>query len=176
MFEKFMEKFAKKEAEKLSKGMRHVRIDLYEINGRIYFGEDKKVSLGEGEIVPGESLRLADSGLIIYAELTDFDKEINGLFKTYCLKYESICGNVRCTARKAGDKYRPAGRNCTKTLKNLFAEAGMTRQQRDTSPVFRDDKGILAVYPFPADERTVPAAGDRIIRIKIEKDTGEADR
>jgi len=35
--EKFEE--MKEIAEKLSKGMRHVRIDLYEINGRIYFGE-----------------------------------------------------------------------------------------------------------------------------------------
>ena len=26
-------------AAKLSQGMRHVRIDLYELNGRIYFGE-----------------------------------------------------------------------------------------------------------------------------------------
>ena len=144
--------------------------------GRIYFASRETAPMGEYEVRAGESFVIAEAGLKISAEFTEYDKEVNGLFKTYCIKYESICGNVRCTARMAGDKYRPAGRNCTKTLKSLFSQANMTLQQRDLSPVFRDDKGILAAYPFPADERTLPRTGDRIIRIKIEKTTGEADR
>jgi len=142
--------------------------------GRIYFRETKQDCIGEYQLVIGEKLRINEAGLCIRAEFANYRKEINGLFKTYCFKYESICGNIRCTRRQAGDKYRPAGRNCSKTLKSLFMEAKMTQQERELCPVFRDDRGILAVYPFPADERTVPKEGERIIRLTIEKDTGES--
>ena len=63
---------------------------------------------------------------------------------------------------------RPAGRGCTKSLKALFLEAGMTRAERDRTLVFRDGEGILAVDGLAVDERSVPAEGDRVLRIQIE--------
>ena len=38
------------------------------------------------------------------------------------LKYEMIGSNLRITARASGDKLRPVGRGCTKSLKALFME------------------------------------------------------
>jgi len=137
--------------------------------GRIYFKACGYKPIGEYAIKIGESLLIPEAGMRINTELALMDKEVNGLFKTYCFKYESICGNISCTARKAGDRYRPAGRNCSKTLKSLFMEAKMTQRQRNLCPVFRDEAGILAVYPFPADERTVPQKGERVVKITIEK-------
>jgi len=142
--------------------------------GRIYFSDKPEKSLGEYMLAPGEKLYISEAGLCISAETAVFDKEINGLFKTYCLKYESICGDIGIGPRKAGDSYRPKGRNCTKTLKSLFLEAKMNQQERELCPVFRDEKGILAVYPFAADERTRPEKGDKIIILKIERKTGDS--
>lgn len=143
--------------------------------GRISFGQGEAAQpLPERELQPGDELYLPSAGLHIKAELGTFNKEINGLFKTYCFKYESICGIIKCTARKAGDKYRPAGRGCTKTLKSLYLESRMTQRQRDGYPVFRDEKGVVAAYPFPQAERTLPQKGDRVLYITIERETGES--
>lgn len=142
--------------------------------GRIYFSDKKAQKLGEYKIAPGEKLYISEAGLWISAEKTVFDGEINGLFKTYCIKCESICGDILIGSRKAGDSYRPRGRNCTKTLKSLFLEAKMNQQERELSPVFRDEKGILAVYPFAADERTRAEKGDEVIILKIERNTGDS--
>ena len=45
----------------------------------------------------------------------------------------------------------------------------MTQAQRRLTPVFRDEKGILAVYGLAADERTQARRGEKILRIDIER-------
>ena len=45
----------------------------------------------------------------------------------------------------------------------LLSPAG----SRDALPVFADEKGILAVYPFGPGERGRPEVGDAVIRIQI---------
>lgn len=137
--------------------------------GRIYFKECTYDALPDRELPANGSLDIPEAGLRILTFPEESGQEINGLFNNYCLKYESICGAVYCTARRDGDKYRPIGRKCSKSLKSLFLEARMTQAQRDLCPVFRDDKGILAVCGFPADERTKAEKGDKILRIVIEK-------
>ena len=137
--------------------------------GRIYFKESPCQSLPDRELVIGEELDIPEAKLRVFTFLGESGQEINGLFNTFCLKYESISGVIHCTGRRDGDKYRPIGRNCTKSLKSLFLERKMTQTQRELCPVFRDDKGILAVCGFPADERTKAEKGDKILRIVIEK-------
>ena len=69
-----------------------------------------------------------------------------------------------------------AGRGCSKSLKALFTEAGMTRAQRERTLVLRDEEGILAVFGLAQAERSVPAPGDRVLQIWIEKtEDGEAE-
>lgn len=141
--------------------------------GRIYFDQREKISLPQREIVPGESLEIPEAGIKISAYFTEKNKEINDLFKTYCFKYESICGIISCTGRRPGDSIRPLGRNCTKSLKKLFSEAGFSQTERDSTPVFRDEKGILAVYGLAVAERTAAKCGDKVLCIEIEKADGE---
>ena len=138
--------------------------------GRIYFAAPQTAALPDRLLVPGQTLFIPEAGLRLSSGYEAYKKEINGLFKTYCFKSANICGNIICTGRRAGDKMRPLGRNCTKSLKQLFAEAGMTQRERDLAPVLRDDTGILAVCGLAADERTAPAAGDRVLRINIERE------
>lgn len=51
---------------------------------------------------------------------------------------------------------RPWGRGCSKSLKQLFLEAGVPARKRDAWPVLRDEAGLLAVYKIGADERVRP--------------------
>lgn len=138
--------------------------------GRLYFGGEEPVSLPERAIVPGTVTHIPEAGLRIKASIGNFSEEINSKFKTYLFKCESICGNITCDSRRPGDKISPAGRNCTKSLKSLFLEAGMTQRERDLTPVIRDEKGIIAVYGLAVDRRCEAGPGDKVLRLDIEKE------
>lgn len=137
--------------------------------GRIYFSDMKNIAIVPRGIVPGETLDVPEAGIRIRTFSSVYEKEIYGLFKTYCLKCESIYGNLICTGRMPGDSFAPQGRGCTKSLKSLFTERHMTQRQRDTTAVIRDGRGIAAVAGFGADMRFRPEPGDRVLCIVIEK-------
>ncbi len=137
--------------------------------GRLYFTAQEKTAIEERAITPGETLDVPEAGIRLRSFFSVYTGEIYGLFKTYCFRCESIYGNVRCTGRQPGDRFSPAGRGCTKSLKSLFTERHMTQWQRDTTVVIRDEKGIAAVVGFGTDERCIPRAGDKILCIQIEK-------
>ena len=135
--------------------------------GRLYLKAQESVTLKVRAVIPGTEIELPEAGLRMSAEFTEYREEINGLFKTYYIKYENINSAVICTGRRPGDRMRPLGRGCTKSLKSLFMEAGFSQYQRDTAPVIRDDKGILAVCGIAVDERAAPKAGDRVLKISF---------
>ena len=137
--------------------------------GRMYFRPVRSVSIPPRELVIGERTEIPEAGYVISAELTDYSGEINDLFKTFYLKYEKLYGRVFITGRRDGDRLRPIGRGCTKTLKALFTEAHYTQRQRDETLVLRDDGGVLAVLGLAAEERTRCSPGDRALKITLEK-------
>lgn len=142
--------------------------------GRLYFREAPcRPPLPDRTFGPEGTLDLPERGLRLVTEPVTADKEIYGLFKTSCFKYEKICGNISCGGPRPGDRLRPFGRGCTKSLKSLFAEAGWTERQRREALVFRDGAGILAVYGLVLSERAAPSLGDRAVRIKLERTEGE---
>ena len=136
--------------------------------GRLYFAYQESCTLPETEIIPGMDICLPDAGLRIRAEILTFPEKVNALLIPFCIKCGEIYGRVKMTSRHDGDAFRPAGRGCTKTLKKLFLEEGLTQCERDAVPVFRDDRGVLGVYGFAVDERAVPAEGDSVLAITIE--------
>lgn len=143
-------------------------IRLRREQGRLYFGTTEPRRIEERRIAfPGVTL-IPEAQLVIKCEKGKYTEEVNNKFNTFCFRCESICGGIICTARKPGDEYRPRGRNCTKTLKSLFTQAKLTQNERELTPVVRDDMGILAVYGFGADERGTPSLGDDVIIIKME--------
>lgn len=135
--------------------------------GRLFFREPEIISLPDRELRAGEWTAVPELGLELLAEYGDKSGEVNGLFKTCRLKCENISSSLYCTGRKDGDRLRPAGRGCTKSLKSLFNEAGYTQARRSRSLVLRDDKGILAVLGLCLDERAAAAPGDAVLSIKI---------
>ena len=137
--------------------------------GRLCFQQESWECIEDFELKSGESRELKALGIRIGLSSCVFPEEINNKFKTYYLKCESICGSIICSSKKAGDKISPQGRNGSKSLKKLFYESGMTQARRNTTPVLRDDKGVIAVPGLAVDRRCAAEPGDRVFRIDIEK-------
>ena len=137
--------------------------------GRVYFADDEAAAFPETELLPGGCVAPEGTGLVIRARLAAPGEEIHSPFKTYRLKYESINGTLCVSPPRPGEKYRPAGRGCTKTLKSLFAEAGATRRDRLRTPVFRDEAGVVLIPEFGAAERCVCGADESALVITIEE-------
>ena len=136
--------------------------------GRLYFSKPSEKCIEQRRLIPGETLEIPEAGIRLVSSLTDYPQEIHNKFKTLLLKYESICGNILCTCRRPGDNIHPAGRGCGKSLKKLFAELKLTQQQRNLTPVLRDDKGLIAVVGIAVDRRSEAKPGDKVLRIDIE--------
>ena len=103
-------------------------------------------------------------------------EEIHSSFSIFYLKYDNINGKLICSSRKDGDRLRLKARQCTKKLKALFEEAGMTQFQREQVIVIRDEKQVLAVEGFGVSEWAEAHPGDRALKITIRRnssDTGE---
>lgn len=137
--------------------------------GRLYFTEEEGFSFPETELPIGGSVAWEEAGLTIRAQIAESGQEIHSPFKTYRLKCESINGKLRVGPTRPGERYRPLGRGCTKTLKSLFAEARCTRREKLCTPVIRDGTGIVLVHPFGAAERCACEATDKAIVVTIEK-------
>ena len=136
--------------------------------GRLYRAQPEIPELPEIELFPGINIELPEAGLRIRTEISFFSGKIHGLFKPFTLKCDEIYGRLLLTPRRSGDRLRLRGRGCSKTVKKLVTEAGLTQRERTLLPVIRDDKGPLAAFGLAADERGTPSPGDRVLEIWID--------
>ena len=138
--------------------------------GRLYLASGEPPEILPRRIVPGETTAFPELGLRVRAErMPAGGSEINSPFNSFCLGYEKIKGDIVCTGRRPGDRMHPLGRGVGKSLKALFLEAGMTRDERGRALVFRDSEGVLAVFPLALDERAAPAPGGELLLLTVEK-------
>ena len=143
--------------------------------GRLVFGPVGAAPIPERTLpVPGE-VYVPEAGRLIRArKFMGTPRDVHKSYNIFCFQCENICGSISVTGRRPGDAYRPAGRGCTKKLKQLLREAGVPPWERDGVLVLRDGAGILAVEGFPAAERACAKAGDRdIIEIELRQAPGE---
>ena len=124
--------------------------------------------LPERELRPGETVELPEIGKRIACTETILSKEIHNSFNTFCFKHANICGRLYVASRRAGDSVRLSGRGCTKTLKKLFSEAGLSLEARTMTPVIYDDAGVAAVCGFGMAERLTAQPGDPVIIVEIQ--------
>lgn len=134
---------------------------------RLYFGARKASELPEAVLEPDSETVLNGGQIKIICKYIKKCKEINKSFNTFYFKSETICGRILFASRKDGTRIRLEGRGCTKSLKKLFREAGMSRERRQNTPVLYDERGAIAVYGFGVDERCACAPGDDIIIVKV---------
>lgn len=65
--------------------------------------------------------------------------------------YDKIKGALFLRQRQEGDRFRPVGRKCSKSLKKMFNE--QKAAFRDRIPILCDESGVILVYGFGCDER-----------------------
>ena len=69
------------------------------------------------------------------------------------------------------------GQDCVgKTLKKLFAEAGIPVEARGLVPVVYDEAGVAAVCGFGAAERLTPFPGDRVTVIEFKESDNNKEK
>ena len=138
--------------------------------GKLYFSSDgETAAFPETELPIGGSVVLKEAGLTIRTRLVPAGEEIHSPFKTFRLKCESMNGKLTVAPPRPGERYRPAGRGCTKTLKSLFAEARATQREKLLTPVFRDETGVVLVPAFGEAERCSCRDGGAALLITIEE-------
>lgn len=137
--------------------------------GKLYFYVPKYIPIQDRPMEPGKFVWMPERGLWIESEIVKYNGEVNDLFKTSYIKYEIMGSDVVIGARRPGDSMRPAGRHCTKSLKQLFTEQNIPSLRRDCIPVIRDEHGILMVHGMAMDERAVPKPGDTALKINFSK-------
>lgn len=106
--------------------------------------------------------------LILRIDDTDIKnfQNINKQSSKNLLDCDRIKGNLIIRSRRDGDRFAPAGRKVTKSLKKLFNEAKIPVRARDCLPLIADEQGIIWVAGFGADERCVPTSqSKRLIQI-----------
>ena len=150
-------------------GMRVVRDQ-----GRLRFGEEMPAVISERAIQPGSSVAIPEAGLVIRSQIVPDCPEVHSSLNTLFFNYENICGIMSCTPRRDGDKIRLAGRGCTKKISDLFTEKRLDQLQRMLTPVFRDAKGVTAVYGFGVAERCAAGPGNTVLRLDLLKEWEKA--
>lgn len=136
---------------------------------RLVFGAAAAQTLREYPLEPGSEIRLGEAGLLVRTECLESGAEIQSSFNTFSFSYGNICGRLTLTPRRDGDKIRLWGREGSHRLKRLMSDARIPRHLRGLVPVIRDEEGILAVYGFGQADRSRAQAGEKQIRITIEK-------
>ncbi|MGN1001378.1 MAG: tRNA lysidine(34) synthetase TilS [Oscillospiraceae bacterium] len=137
---------------------------------RLYFGpRPTPRPIDPVELRAGESVALPRAGLQISCQELEKAGEIHNSFNIFYLKSENICGKLRLSSRMEGDSIRLKGRGCTKSVRKLFSEAGLSPEKRILTPVLRDDVGVVAVYGFGTAERCAGEQGDHVIQIQMRK-------
>ena len=136
--------------------------------GYLCFGPSPEArALPRREVKRGETVELPEIGKSVRCAETEYTKEIHNSFNTFYFQSEKICGKISVGSRGPGNMLRPAGRNCTKTLKQLFAERQIPLAERAAVPVFFDEQGVIAVPGCAVAERCAPEPGKRAVRIEL---------
>ena len=80
-------------------------------------------------------------------------KNVNNLLFKYSIDCDKIVGSITVRSRKEGDKYRPAFRNVTKSLRKLIGEKKPSLMEKSSMFVVEDAEGIIFTNLFGIDER-----------------------
>ena len=139
--------------------------------GTLYFGAagegQSPAALPERRFAVGDALALPEIGKTLSCTEDICPGEIHNSFNTFYFKSEKICGRMSVASRKPGGSVRLYGRGCTKSLKKLFAEAGIEPAERSLVPVIYDEQGVLAAAGFGTAERAAAQPGDRCVKVEI---------
>ena len=121
----------------------------------------------EAEELPELSVKEGESAwgdCVVSVKKTEKVEKINNLFNTFFVPYDKIQGDLVIRGRKSGDEIKLPGRK-TKTLKRLFIDEKLPRDERCEIPVIADDEKVFGVFGFGPDCRIVGSDCGYLIKI-----------
>ncbi len=112
---------------------------------------------------------LPPCGFTIRTSLCAPGSKIYNSLNTFYIRNDSIVGALTVRPRQPGDTIQLPKRP-TKTLKKLFIDAKIPREQRECIPVIADACGVIAVAGFgPNAGRLTATPGPNVLKIQIEE-------
>ena len=123
------------------------------------------------EIPCEESFNLNFGEFVVKGEyFSKTSQKINDLLLDNLIDCDTINGNLILRTRQEGDKITLRKRNVTKTLKKLFIEEGVLKEERDKIPVISDDNGVVWVYGFGVNKKNaVKRETKNILSVEVER-------
>ena len=121
----------------------------------------------ETEVLPALSVKEGESiwgDYNVSVEKTEKNEKVNNLFNTFFVSCDRIQGSLVIRGRKLGDEIKLSGRK-TKTLKRLFIDEKLPRDERGKVPVIADDEKVFGVFGFGPDCRFVGEDSGYLIKI-----------
>ena len=129
-------------------------------------------------VMPGQDYEFCGktcSFSILSLEEYDKEKKVNKNLLKNTVDYAMINHSLSLRCRQSGDRYRPVGRP-TKTLKQLFNEAGIPVWERPLVPVLCDEAGILWVAGFGCAARAAVSESTRqILQITVKQEVNRTE-
>jgi len=125
------------------------KVNSVELFGGFY----AKVSKGYFYVLKDEACDFSVETEVISKEKFVNDLKINKLLLKNAIDYDKIVGKLVIRTRMAEDRMSPVGRGLSKPVRRLQAEADISVNLRDKSPVVADDRGIVWCYKVGADQK-----------------------
>ena len=125
--------------------------------------------LPERTILPGQTLALPEAGLECECRVCAPGEEIQISFNIFSFSCANICDTLTITRRAEGDRLVLWGREGTRSVKKWMIEAGIPRAERESVPVVRDGRGLLAVYGMGQGERAAAREGESFYKLIFHK-------
>ena len=131
---------------------------------------DEELSVGTGKLPIKK--KLSEHRYINICELSE--KEIKLFVNNKSLQFKNaidcdkIDDVIMLRNRLPGDRYRPLGRSCTQTFKNLFNSAALPASVRDSLAVLCDNQGVVWLEGFGVSHRaSITSNTHRAILVNI---------
>ncbi|MGX8699107.1 MAG: tRNA lysidine(34) synthetase TilS, partial [bacterium] len=137
--------------------------------GLLLFDEAAGGALADTPILPGSATPLPGTGWVVHAAEERFSGIIHKSFTTFPFKKAAVCGTISIGSRRSGDSIRLNPGSGAKTLKKLFIEKKIPLRQRESLPVIRDERGVLAVLGIGCDVRVRANPGEEVITLRFEE-------
>jgi tRNA(Ile)-lysidine synthase len=141
-----------------------------------FFNNDNTIEykIEEQEIPCEEDFNMTFGELVVKGEyFSKTSQKINDLLLDNLIDCDTINGNLILRTRNEGDKITLRKRKVTKTLKKLFIEECILKDERDKIPVISDDNGVVWVSGFGVNKNNaVKEDTKNILSISVSEKNG----
>lgn len=135
---------------------------------------NKECEKQEPKILECENFSVNFGGYTVKGEyFSKTSQKINDLLLDNLIDCDTINGNLILRTRNEGDKITLRKRKVTKTLKKLFIEECILKDERDKIPVISDDNGVVWVSGFGVNKNNaVKEDTKNILSISVSEKNG----